>query len=147
MNRVDCLKYDMIFDVFFNRTWHQKIWKWKTTSKKLKMEDDLKHLENGRWPQKIWKWKMTFFWKKKTTLIIKEPTKIKSKTNHSGTALGNPVFNTFLLLPLTKHSTEEVVKIQTQPTAQFNRIEVALHSYSDIHLPPPPQELSLLYCN
>ena len=83
---------------------------------------------------------MTFFWKKKTTLIIKEPTKIKSKTNHSGTALGNPVFNTFLLLPLTK---EEVVKIQTQPTAQFNRIEVALHDYSDIHLPPPHQELSL----
>ena len=73
------------------------------------------------------------------TLIIKEPTKIKSKTNHSGTALGNPVFNTFLLLPLTKHSTEEVVKIQTQPTAQFNRIEVKLHSYDYIHLPTPPK--------
>ena len=59
---------------------------------------------------------------------------MKSKTN-----LGNLVIDTFLLLRLTKNSKEEVVKTQTQPTAQFNRIEVKLHSYSYIHLPPPPK--------
>ena len=39
---------------------HQIIWKWKTASKYLKMEDDLKKLENGRRPQKIGTWKTTF---------------------------------------------------------------------------------------
>ena len=34
----------------FNGTWHQKILKWKTTSKILKMEDDHERFENGRWP-------------------------------------------------------------------------------------------------
>ena len=29
----------------------QQIWKWKTTSKNLKIEDDLKKFENGRRPQ------------------------------------------------------------------------------------------------
>ena len=59
---------------------------------------------------------------------------MKSKTN-----LGNLVIDTFLLLPLTKNSTEEVVKTQTQPTARFNRSEVKLHCNSYIHLPPPPK--------
>ena len=53
---------------FENAKWPQKNWKWKTTSKMFKMEDDIKNLKmeddfkkivNGRRPQKIIKWKTT----------------------------------------------------------------------------------------
>ena len=60
---------------------------------------------------------------------------MKSKTH-----LGNLVIDTFLLLPLTKNSTEEVVKTQTQPTElRLNFILTVTSTYH--HL----KEISLLY--
>ena len=62
----------------------------------------------------------------------------KLKVKQTIVAPGNLIINTFLLLPLTKNSTEEVIKTQSQQTAKFDRIEVRLHSYSDMHLLQPP---------
>jgi hypothetical protein len=46
---------------FFLKTRMMPSKKWKMTSKKIKMDDDLKKNQNGRRPQKKKKWKTTSF--------------------------------------------------------------------------------------
>ena len=61
------MKYGRRPQKFENGRQPQIIWKWKTTSKNLKMEKDLKKIENGR-PQ--------FFENGRQPLKIKQPKTI-----------------------------------------------------------------------